>query len=131
MGLGIVSRLKQQKLPVRAINVGENPSISGQYRNLKAELWDKARAWFETRNCSIPDGDPMFLEELATVRKDYTKDTGKMFIESKKSLAARGVRSPDKADAFVLTFASFAANMIHGWSFESRQPIKRNLRSVV
>lgn len=130
MGLGIVSRLREQKLPVRGINVGENPSISGHYRNLKAELWDKARAWFEMRNCSIPD-DPLFIEELAIVRKDYTADTGKMVIESKKQLRSRGVRSPDKADAFVLTFASFAATMIHGWSYDSKKPIKRNLRNVV
>ncbi len=130
IGQGIVSRLKQQGLPVRGINVGENPSISGHYRNLKAELWDKARAWFEKRNCSIPD-DPSFIEELAIVRKDFTADTGKMVIESKKQLRSRGVRSPDKADAFVLTFASFAANMIHGWSYEGRKPIRRNLRHIV
>lgn len=129
MGVGIVSRLREQRLPVRGINVGENPSISGHYQNLKAELWDKMRVWFETRNCSIPD-DTMFIEELATVRKDFT-GTGKMAIETKKQLRSRGVKSPDKADALVLTFASFAASMIHGFSFDSRKPIRRNLRNIV
>lgn len=130
IGTGIVSRLRQANLPVRGINVGESPSVSGPYRNLKAELWDKARAWFETRNCAIPE-DQSFIEELAIVRKDYTGDGGKMVIESKKQLRSRGVRSPDKADAFILTFASFAATMIHGWSFDTKKPIKRGLRNIV
>lgn len=130
IGLGIVSLLRQFNLPVRGINVGESPSVAGHYRNLKAELWDKARAWFEKRDCVIPE-DPKFIEELSVVRKDFTPDTGKMMIETKKQLASRGVKSPDKADAFVLTFASFAASAIHGFTYDSRKPIKRNLQTVV
>mgnify|MGYP000879878904 CR=1 FL=1 len=53
-------------------------------------------------------------------------------VEGKDDIRKRGLKSPDKADSFVLTFASdaavsmFGANTSQKWS----QPLKRNLSRV-
>jgi hypothetical protein len=130
LGAGVVDRLRELGLPTRGINVSESPAMGTTYRNLRAELWYKAKAWFEARDCRIPN-DEELVAELATVRYFFTS-SGKMQVEGKDDIRKRGLKSPDKADSFVLTFASdaavsmFGANTSQKWS----QPLKRNLSRV-
>jgi phage terminase large subunit len=128
LGAGVVDRLREWDLPVRGVHVSENPALREQYKSLKDELWDRARVWFERRDCRIPN-DEELVEQLAMVRKDFGP-TGKMRVESKKELKRRGESSPDKADALVLTFASHAAVAIHGRVRQSA-PLRRNIRGIV
>ena len=101
----------------------------GAYVKLKDELWDKCRAWFERRDCRIPR-DTHLVEELALVKKDYSP-AGKMRVESKKELKRRGERSPDRADALVLTFAHTAAKALYGSAGKARKPLRRKVKGVV
>ena len=128
LGAGVVDRLRELNLPAEGINVSESPSFSPNqpYRNLKAELWYKAKAWFERRDCRIPD-DGRLISELATVRYKFSS-TGKIQVESKDDIKKRGLVSPDVADAFILTHADTAATAMFGavasagkWS----KPLKR------
>ena len=95
LGAGVVDRLKELGLPAVGINVSESPSFSPNqtYANLKAELWYKAKAWFEKRDCRIPD-DSRLTAELATVRYTFSS-TGKTRVESKEDIKKRGLKSPD------------------------------------
>jgi hypothetical protein len=68
------------------------------------ELWWKAREWFEKRSCTIID-DVELIAELCRVRF-CVASTGKIQEEIKSDMNKRGQRSPDLADAFVLTFAA-------------------------
>jgi len=104
--------------------------MGGTYRNLKAELWYKARAWLEARDCKMPK-DEVLIAELATVRYSFTSN-GKIAIEGKDEIKRRGLPSPDKADAFVLTFASDAIAGMYGSTGSSKwsQPLRRNLVRV-
>jgi phage terminase large subunit len=104
IGAGVYDRLDELGLPVQAVNVSESPSIGGQYMRLRDELWFKARTWFEARNCQIPS-DRTLISELVTPKYGFTS-AGKLKVESKDELKKRGLRSPDLADAFVLTFAA-------------------------
>ena len=126
LGAGVVDRLMELGLPVRGINVSESPSLGSQYRNLRAELWAKAKHWLERRDCFLPN-DERLISELATVRYKFASN-GKLQIESKDDIRRRGLPSPDVADAFVLTFAGDAAIGLHG-SQSSRwaKPLRRNL----
>jgi phage terminase large subunit len=67
----------------------------------------RAREWFEARDCKIPQDDTL-LPSLTGVRYKYLS-TGKLKVESKDEMKRRGQRSPDVADAFVLTFAGQGA----------------------
>jgi hypothetical protein len=127
LGAGVVDRLRELGLPARGINVSESPAMGGTYRNLKAELWYKAKAWLEARDCKLAKDD-VLISELATVRYTFTS-SGKIAIEGKDEIKKRGLPSPDKADAFVLTFASDAVAGMFGSAASSKwsQPLRRNL----
>jgi hypothetical protein len=129
LGAGVVDRLRELKLPTRGINVSESPAMGGTYLNLRAELWHKAKAWLEKRDCKIPNNEDL-IAELATVRYTFTSN-GKIKIESKDDIRRRGLKSPDMADAFVLTFASDAATISWGSNNSWGKPIKRLIRGLV
>jgi len=130
LGAGVTDRLIELKLPARGINVSESPSLGNTYRNLRAEIWYKAKAWFEGRDVHIPDDDQL-IAELSAVRYKFLS-TGKIQIESKDDMRKRGMPSPDVADAFCLTFAGTATTAAFGRrnSGDWQTAIKRNLPRV-
>jgi hypothetical protein len=129
LGAGVVDRLRELKLPARGINVGESPAFKGQYMNLRAELWSKAKAWLEARDCKLPR-DERLVNELSSPRYSFMSN-GKLKLESKDDMKRRGLRSPDVADAFVLTFASEAATGGGVYAPTWTKPVKRQIRGVV
>jgi hypothetical protein len=103
LGAGVYDRCKELGLPVRAVNVGEAAATRETYMRLRDELWFKARDWFQERWCSVPQDDAL-IAELTAPTYTFTP-TGKLVVESKADMKKRGMRSPDLADAFLLTFA--------------------------
>jgi hypothetical protein len=129
LGAGVVDRLREMKLPVRGINVGESPAVKGQYMNLRAELWGKAKTWLEARDCKLPR-DEQLVNELSSPRYSFMSN-GKLKLESKDDMKRRGLASPDRADAFVLTFASEAATVGGSYTPTWNKTVKRQIRGVV
>lgn len=104
LGAGVADRLKELQVPVRGINVGEVAANDAQrFMRLRDELWFKARDWFDARNCKMPRDDGLIGELVAPKYK--IESSGKIKVESKDDMKKRGVKSPNKADAFCLTFA--------------------------
>lgn len=102
IGAGVASRLKEEGLPAIAVNVAEKPPSIEKYRRLKDELWFRVREWFSERNCKIQE-DEMLITDLSTIKFSLLAD-GKLAVESKTDLKSRLGRSPDRGDAFALTF---------------------------
>ena len=92
-----------------------------KFENLKAQSWvsvaDRLRIThaavtkgedFEPQDIISlsPDIDKLkeLVTELSTPHRGYT-NTGKDIVESKKDLAKRDVKSPNKADAFIMAYA--------------------------
>lgn len=128
LGAGVVDRLRELGLPVRGVNVAEAPSFGGNYVNLRAELWDQGKKWLEGRDCKLPN-DQQLTGELTMPRYSFASN-GKMKLESKEDMKKRGVKSPDYADAFILTFAD-EASVGMGYANERQGPLRRNLKGVV
>lgn len=103
LGAGVYDRCKELGLPVRAINVGEAASTRENCMRLRDELWFNGREWFQDKTCLMPQDDAL-VAELTSPTYRFTS-TGKMVVESKADMKKRGMRSPDLADAFLLTFA--------------------------
>ena len=99
----VYDRCKELGLPVRGINVGEAAASRDNCMRLRDELWFKGREWFQDQACSMPQ-DEALITELTAPTYSFTS-TGKMVVESKADMKKRGMRSPDLADAFLLTFA--------------------------
>jgi phage terminase large subunit len=107
LGAGVFDRLNELGLPVVGVNVSESASMSQRYMRLRAEIWYKAREWFEKNDKHIPSQLPNlteFIEELVAVEQ-IILSSGKVDVESKKQMKKRGLKSPNLADAFVMTFA--------------------------
>ena len=131
VGAGVVDRLRELGLPVRGVNVSEVSSLDEEtYANLRAELWFRARNWLSEKTKKLPKCDgrcpsrldcihERLAEELTCVKYDYTSN-GKLLVESKAQLKKRGIKSPNLAEAFILSFAEDPTSVLsaHGsWHY--------------
>ena len=107
IGAGVVDRLKEMGLPVVGINVAETEAVNDkqerQFHRLRDELWWKGREWLEAKDCKLCDDDET-IAELTTPTYSLMSN-GLIKVEGKDELKARGVKSPDRADAWLLTIA--------------------------
>ena len=129
LGAGLFDRIAEIGIiPCRGINVSESSALVNECGNLRAELWYKAREFFEKKMCSIPD-DPELIKELSAPRYHFDS-RGRYLIESKDEMRKRGERSPDHADAFCLTFATNPAILSGGERISWNQPLVRDIRGI-
>ncbi len=101
VGGGVVDRLKEQDDiadRVHGINTALPAKDKEKYVNTRAEGWDDAKEWLKT---GILERSEDWLQ-LAQPRYKF-QSNGKMQIESKEDMKKRRVKSPDIADALVLT----------------------------
>jgi hypothetical protein len=70
--------------------------------NMRAHMWNKAKQWLKSGG-AIP-ADHALRDELLGPETVPRLD-GKIQIESKEDMKSRGLRSPNRADALVLSFA--------------------------
>ena len=104
IGAGVVDRLRELGLPVFGVNVAESASDDGKYNRLRDELWFRGRDWLAARDCAMHPDDNALVGELTTPRYSILSN-GKIKAEGKDELKKRGVASPNRADAWLLTFA--------------------------
>jgi hypothetical protein len=112
IGAGVVDRLHEQNLPILGVNVAEVASTTGRYARLRDELWVRCREWLETRAVRLPRDDQL-RDDLVAPRYAFLSD-GRMQIESKNLMRARGLASPDSADALIHTFAEQGLGIASG-----------------
>lgn len=122
LGAGVFDVARREGLPVRGMNVAERPTVfergKKRFTNMRAELYWKAREWFEDRTCIMPD-DGALITELAVIEYDYTQPGLLIKVEGKDDIVKKlqdEFKSPDLADAFMLTFA--------GGRVRRREPIR-------
>ena len=130
IGAGLADRLRELDMPAVAISVSETASLKDRFNRLRDELFWNSREWFEARDCKMPD-DQTLISELTAIRYKYLSN-GKLKIEGKDEMKRRGQRSPDLADAFVLTFAEQGA-VAGGWSkgYTSKRTLRANTGWIV
>jgi phage terminase large subunit len=103
MGAGVYARLHELGLPARACNVAEAAASSDRFLRQRDELWWMAREWLEGLDCQMCD-DKDLQAELIAPTYEFTS-AGKTVVEPKSETRKRLRRSPDLADAWILTFA--------------------------
>ena len=101
LGYGVLDRLKEQRYRVRGVNFGWKSSRPVMWGNKRAEMWGAMRDWLKT--ASVP-ADKQLKADL-TGPRTKPDSSGTVFLESKKDMKARGLASPDAADAIAVTFA--------------------------
>ena len=111
IGAGVVDRLKELNFPVTGINVARPARQPKLYANLRAEGYWRLHELFNQNAISIPD-DPELAGQLSALRHNYNSK-GQSIIESKDDTRARGLPSPDKADALMLAFLPRRSVTLH------------------
>lgn len=123
---------------VEAFNAGERPSdlvwpngktSHERFANKRAEVWwlmrDRCRKSYERlegieehsiEECADLPDDPDLVQQLSQPCY-YKRHNGKIAIEKKEDMRARGVPSPDHADAAVMTEAQHVLDIEEGWCF--------------
>jgi hypothetical protein len=101
LGYGILDRLNEQRYKVRGVNFGWKSKLPVVYFNKRAELWGAMRDWVKTASLPL---DRRLKADLTGVQQKLTS-SGAIQLESKKDMKARGLASPDAADAIAVTFA--------------------------
>ncbi|MHC4925010.1 MAG: hypothetical protein ACYTG4_13195 [Planctomycetota bacterium] len=113
VGAGLYSQLREwaltkfPTLSVYPVIVNEKPPDDGgtECAQLRDWLWWKTRTYFRDSKPIMMHDTPTFrrLEEDLTVLS-YDLRNGKVKVESKLDVRKRGRKSPDAADALILTF---------------------------
>lgn len=103
IGAGVVDRMQEMGYDcVEGVNVARSANDKEKFKNLRAELWSDMRDWLTNEmSVEIPDDD-ILHGELCSLGFKFTS-SGQLQIESKDDLRARGMPSPDIADALCLT----------------------------
>jgi len=102
-GSGVIDRLRQLGYHTHDVLFGGRADRADRYKNKSAEMWGRTRDWLKGGG-ALPEGDDVLAEQLQNREYDWTA-TQQLFLESKDDLEKRGLDSPDRADALVLTFA--------------------------
>jgi hypothetical protein len=128
IGAGVVDRLKELELPVVGINVSESEAVNNradrQFNRLRDELWWKSREWLEAKDCHLEDDDEL-IAELTTPTYSILSN-GLIKVEGKDEMKKRGVKSPNKADAWNNTFADIKLA-----SSDWAKPLHVNTKGIV
>lgn len=104
-GAGIYDRLKElgHGAIIVSVNFGSIPLNQKRYSNKRAEMWGLMNEWLQDEPVEIPDKDTLHAD-LCGVHYRYDSNS-RLILEKKEDMKARGIRSPDEADALALTFA--------------------------
>jgi len=101
LGYGILDRLTEQRYKVRGINFGNKAKHPQAFGNKRAEMWNDMRNWL--KSASIPSDRQLRADLTGPAKRPDS--SGTIFLEGKKEMRARGLASPDAADALCVTFA--------------------------
>jgi phage terminase large subunit len=137
VGAGVADWLEKHNLDnLYQVNVSLSSSDIQKYHRLRDELWCKVRDNCLLGKYSFPDvklhGDAESLgqqlaSELATVRYKFNPHGG-VIVESKKDLKARGIPSPNIADALCIT--EYFSNTATRVFTKEKEPPTRNYRNT-
>jgi len=100
-GTGIVSAGRTLGKDWQLVWFGEKSSDPGCI-NKRAEMYQSAKKWFKEGGSIEPDPQ---LRDEAMQAEAIARMDGKLQIESKKDMKARGLPSPNRFDSLIISFA--------------------------
>lgn len=110
VGGGVYDRLSEQGFPVIPFVASEAPSTPTnrkRFVNRRSEMWWDFRKQFEAGMIDLPptEEDSKLISQLSSMRYNIRSD-GKIIVEGKDEMEERGLPSPDRADAAMMSCAS-------------------------
>ena len=122
LGYGILDRLNEQRYKVRGVNFGWKAKNPVMWGNKRAEMWGAMRDWLKT--AALPSDRQIKSDLTGPMKKPNS--AGTLFLEGKKEMKARGLASPDAADALAVTFAFPVAHRDYNAEKRTVRPYGQN-----
>lgn len=129
LGGGVTDRLEEVKIEERLrrleivpVNFGSKPPQDGsedRYQDISTYMWATLKTLMENKEVSIVNDEELVAQ--LSVRKYSITSAGKIMLESKKAMKDRGIKSPDRGDAVVLS--CFSQNKIYSTFVEKTEAI--------
>ena len=111
VGGGVIDQLRALGYAPLEVQFGGKPTKSKTYRYKSDEMWGNLRDALP-KLCLPANNQPSGVDLRADLTQrefGYTLTGNKIHLETKKDMVARGIKSPDVADALALTFAQNVA----------------------
>jgi hypothetical protein len=125
LGAGVADRLRELGFAVYPVSAGNRAGDSARFDDLRSELWWRVREWLESGSASLPpDGE--LVSQLSSIKYGVTSQ-GRIRVESKQERKKRGLSSPDRGDALMMTFASQALPPLNLEKGRAHRPFDREL----
>lgn len=105
-GLGgpVFDRARELSLPVSPFYAGRKAFKPRKFLNRRSEQWWALRSLFEAGLVDIDRKDEILQAQLTSIR--FEEDSaGRIAVETKKEMKARGLPSPDRADTLMMVTA--------------------------
>jgi hypothetical protein len=104
IGGGVVDQISAKGFDVIDMQAGGSPENGDLFMNARAEWYWYLRQRFETGQIDLDPEDDELAAQLGAIHYAYDAK-GRIKIESKQDMKKRGMPSPDRADALMLTAA--------------------------
>jgi hypothetical protein len=128
MGMVMCDALAESGWAVNRVNFGATAYDNNAYTNRSAEMWYNMAKKIEDAEIILPEDDEDLTAQL-TCRRTITNSKGKLGVESKDSMRARGIASPDRADALALCVSG--ANIGLDLTFSIERPTWKSLQDMM
>jgi hypothetical protein len=102
LGSGVYDRMRELNLNVLSFVGSERAFNFKRFKNRRAEIFWKFREACEDGEIDLDPADEDLLNQLGSIQW-YTDNQDRITIESKEDMKKRGLPSPDKADAAVMS----------------------------
>jgi len=106
MGTGVIDILRHtHRIKIVEIRFGERAvTLNSEWATRGGELWSFVRDWLD--GGEIDRSDELFRDLTSREWRWSGREGAKKILEDKEDLRARGIPSPDDADALACTFAA-------------------------
>lgn len=114
VGYGVKGNLQESDVYTEGLTAQAKPinDTEDRFYNLRAELYWKLRVKMDPDKddpLAIPKNDEKLFSQLTKLKYEIAESNGKIKIESKKKMRARGEESPNRADSLMLTMKPLVA----------------------
>ena len=127
MGMVMCDALAESGWVVNRVNFGATAYDNNAYTNRSAEMWYGMAKKIEDAEIILPEDEDLTAQ--LTCRRTITNSKGKLGVESKDSMRARGIASPDRADALALCLSSSSAGL--DLTFQIERPTWKSLQEMM
>jgi hypothetical protein len=104
LGSGVFDRARELLLPISPFFAGRSAFNKKKFVNRRSEQWWQVRGIFEAGLIDIDEEDEELQSQLSSI-KWRLDSAGRIAVETKKEMKARGLPSPDRADTLMMVTA--------------------------